>query len=82
MDESEKFCVICQYSIVDLVKLSCRHVFCKKCIKDYVNYANTRNTTKRCPLCRKKFMETVAGYITIEKLDGTSSESDTDIEEC
>jgi len=55
-------CTICQYNVVDEVKLSCRHTFCRVCMKNYVKLKiesceNSREPLEEfgisCPQCRR-----------------------------
>ncbi|XP_037929276.1 postreplication repair E3 ubiquitin-protein ligase RAD18-like [Teleopsis dalmanni] len=79
MDETELFCVICQNKVVDMVQLNCGHDFCNICLKNLVSYANKKKRGRyRCPLCKKDFIETKDGYLTVEESAYYSTESDTD----
>lgn len=44
-------CPICCDDFIVPKLLSCRHTFCRKCLKDYANKTKIKNFIK-CPLCR------------------------------
>ena len=60
----QKKCIICfKTRKIDLIKLSCNHEFCFKCLKKGIKLYNLN----KCPLCREFIMETDLLYIKYYK---------------
>ncbi|KAF8159361.1 hypothetical protein B0H34DRAFT_400570 [Crassisporium funariophilum] len=48
-------CSICLSIFKEPTSLPCGHIYCTKCLSDYVNSANNRTMASSCPTCRAGF---------------------------